>query len=293
MKIKYILFLSILMVRVPGVVKAQYHTSIGFGVKNPGQLFIGAILEPASINENSYRMVDVSLNDIKVAVTNIPSLTFDFRPSYKAMADSLSNRLKDTKGFSQSESFSYNSIELSSYRQVSLAFGQDVDPAVYFHLPTEWKTKKTLLMVDITQVFFSVIMDYPCPSLTNDEATLTRAGELVYVNSLQYGRKATVLVESDLPYDVVRRAVSEALALEKGNAALSEKTQSVLANCVIRTLLMGQKELPPADSDNPLEFVMDYFRKEFTGEDFGEPIQFTANHLDTNGVFQNVYSKRD
>lgn len=144
------------------------------------------------------------------------------------------------------------------------------------------------MVVDITQAFFKIYMDFPDDGKLHDKdpEVTKRADELVYVGSLSFGRKVTVLVEAEIPFIDLKLAIEESLNVNK---SLSAKNRTILANADIRIMTLGNPILPEVNSDNPFAAVMSYFNKPVTIDDFGVPLQFTASDIKDNSIFVSKY----
>lgn len=259
-----------------------------FMPKNPEQTFIGAIMDPNSINKDTYQFIDAPLNPITVSYSlPLTNPAHILSPSYDNMINAIRERLKTNHITKPNLSFSFVVNELQSPGQIASILGQSIDPVFYFGMAQ--KTKKTLACIYISQSLFSIDMDI-FEDVCSDEKVLARGDELIVINSVSFGRQALVMVESDYDYQEIRMAINELLS---GTQTLStekiSKSKAILANSTIRIMLPGNETMEITNPTNPLSDVMTYMNRDFSADDFGKPIKFSAMHLKSKALFANEY----
>lgn len=261
-------------------------TATPFMTKNPEQTFIGAIMDPNSINKDTYQFIDAPLNPITVSYSLLYPAHI-LSPSYDNMINAIRERLKTTPLTKPNLSFSFAVNELQSPGEIASILGQNIDPDFYFGIAQ--KTKKTLACIYISQSLFSIDMDI-FEDVCSDEEVLARGDELIVINSVCFGRQALVMVESDYDYQEIRMAINELLS---GTQTLStekiSKSKAILANSTIRIMLPGNETMEITNPANPLSDVIAYINRDFSADDFGKPIKFSAMHLKSRSVFVNEY----
>lgn len=263
-------------------------TATQFMAKNPEQTFIGAIMEANSINKDNHQFIDTPLNPITVSYSlpGIHSMQIS-SPSYGNMTNAIREILKTNDITKPNLSFSFAVNELQSPGEIASLLGQNIDPVFYFGIAQ--KTKKTLACIYISQSLFSIDMDMP-KDVCSDEEVLARGDELIVINSVWFGRQALVMVESNYDYQEIRMAINELLS---GTQTLStekiSKSKAILANSIIRIMLPGNETMEITNPANPLSDVMAYINRDFSADDFGKPIKFSAMHLKSRSVFVNEY----
>ena len=263
-------------------------TATQFMAKNPEQTFIGAIMDPNSINKDTYQFIDAPLNPITVSYSlPLANPAHILSPSYDNMINAIRERLKTNPMTKPNLNFSFAVNELQSPGEIASILGQNIDPDFYFGIAK--KTKKTLACIYISQSLFSIDMD-TFEDVCSDEEVLARGDELIVINSVWFGRQALVMVESDYDYQEIRMAIDELL---NGTQAFStekiSKSQAILANSTIRIMLPGNETMEITNPANPLSDVMAYINRDFSADDFGKPIKFNAMHLKSRSVFVNEY----
>lgn len=262
----------------------QIHTAQKYVNKQPETLFIGAVLEHKSLNKEAYTICETTINPLTVTFSTVGSLSQELSvPSYENMMEIVRGELSHTDEVKGNATFSYVVSEMASADAISRLWGQRVDEEKLFGLNERGCENRLLL--DITQVYFTIGMDMS-DAVTDAPDLQARAEELVYVSSLQFGRKATVVIESVIDVEKLKAVVSSAMNGEE----LSDKEQTILAGCTLRILQVdGGKISFDGYSDNPFTLLRNYFLRGATSEDFGVPIFFTAAYLSDNSIFENSY----
>lgn len=85
-----------------------------------------------------------------------------------------------------------------------------------------------MAVLDISQSYFSIAMDMPEEELSNSPIVQEQLSELIYVGSIEFGRRSILIVESDLNYQDVKVALNEILnksTTKKGD--ISEKANQL------------------------------------------------------------------
>ncbi|WP_455673919.1 thiol-activated cytolysin family protein [Phocaeicola sp.] len=267
---------------------AQSMEALQLAVKNREQTFLGALIDPSSINKPDHQFIDATLNPIIISSSLLTIKSQTITPSYNNMMDFVRKSLEGNKVAKPNLNFSYGTKELKSYNEAAVYFGQNIDPALYFG--TSKKTKKTLTAVQISQTFFSLVMDLP-DQLCSEESILAQADKLVYVGVINFGRQVLVFIESDFDSKEVDAAVKDIMSKTYSNAMNKiPKSAAIIANSTVRIVLPQGETLEITDPANPLADVMKYMNKDFNADDFGCPINFTAVGLKDNAPFMNEYT---
>lgn len=268
----------------------KQYTSTDFITKVPSKVFIGAILEAGSLNNDSYSFVNTGLNPVTISYS-IPIKSIEIVPSYNNLINTIRKGLEQNGGaIKPNFSFSFITRELNSYEDLNILYGQQINTKSLLEISNTAKTQRTLTLVNISQSFFSVDIDLP-EQLCSDTDFIKQYGEneLVYIASLKFGRQVIVLIESPFDYAIVNSAVKDLLQNE--DTSKIQKSMAVIANSSIRLLTIGADEVV-IDPANPFQSVVDYMKREVSSNNFGSPISFSASYLSNNGVFVNKFSTR-
>jgi len=284
------IYLSLLLLLSLSLNAISQKTADRFVTKNPNKTFIGAIMEKKSINQNEHLFVNAKLKPITISFS-ISTESITLIPSYENMMNIISEKLKDSKALKTNYNFSSSLKELKSYDDLSWYFGQDIDKEMFFGITKEDTPAKTTAIVDITQTYFSIDMDMSTDGKihTTDENVIDKANELIYINSIEFGRKVTVIVESNLDYTNLQIAIKEALANSEGTP-MSKKSKEIIANSNIRIMILGNEKLTENHPDNIFADIIEYFEKPITFNDFGSPVYFRAAAVKDASSYENTYS---
>lgn len=289
MNIKTIFVTLLLLITPYCYAQESVQSSNSFTAKNANELFLGGILKAESINSDAHHFLNVRLNPITISFS-IPIKSKEIAPSHENMMKAIRDGLQESNPIKPNDTFSYIVRELKSYEELSLLFGQSIDPSIFFGTSANQKPKKSMAAIDISQSYFRVDMDLP-ESLSDDPRVDELLPELIYVNSIQFGRKAIIIIESNSSFQEVNSAVQNIMANTGKNALQSsENSKSVLSNSNIRCLILNDNGMENINPDNPLGSIIDYMNKSVTADDFGGPISFTASYLKDNGMFTNKFS---
>ena len=284
------IYLSLLLLLTLSLNAISQKTADRFVAKNPDKTFIGAIMEKKSINQNEHLFINAKLKPITISFS-IAAKSITLTPSYENMMNVISEKLKDSKALKTNYNFSYSLKELKSYDDLSWYFGQDIDKEAFFGITKEDTPAKTTAIVDITQTYFSVDMDMSTDGKihTTDENVINKANELIYINSIEFGRKVTVIVESNLDYTNLQIAIKEALDNSEGTP-MSEKSKEIIANSNIRIMILSNEKLTENHPDNIFANIIEYLDKPVTFNDFGSPVYFQATEVKDASSYKNTYN---
>lgn len=284
-----ILFIFFIALGIP-YTYAQQMESTEFITKNPERIFVGAIMEANSINNDDYKFIDAPLNPITISYSlPVEGPSQKISPSYENMMKEIRETIKANKLPKPSLRLTSSMNELQSYSDLSSLFGQNINTNHYFGATK--KTKKTLVALFISQLMFSVDMNY-FENSCSDEKVLARGDELIVIGSVYFGRQALVLVESDYDSQEVKIAMNEWISGTQAQSTEKiSKSEAIIANSTIRIMLPGNETIEMTDASNPLPDVLAYINRGFSADDFGQPVKFSAMHLKSKGVFVNKYTR--
>ena len=86
-------------------------------------------------------------------------------------------------------SFSFVIKKIKSYQELAVNWGQNINLQQLLGITPDYKPQKNIILIDINQSFFSIIMDMP-ESLSTDPQVLQQLDKLAFINSIQFGRKS-------------------------------------------------------------------------------------------------------
>lgn len=257
-----------------------------FAAKNPRSTFIGALIEAEKINSDNHRFIDMPQKPISISF-NVPIKSREIIPSYKNMMDVVSDIIKNDNIPNQNVNFSHIIREIESYDELSVFFGQKINPSFLFGIPENNSPKLNVVVENLEQNLFSIYMDIEDLPVFNIDNPEIQEDKLLYLNSVTFGRKAIVLIESNQSVSKIKDAINDVVQNYNALEKIKEVSHSILANSLIRIMITGNNTELDTHSDNALIDVLLYFNREITIDDFGSPINFTAAWLKDNSVFVN------
>lgn len=265
-------------------------------------LHIGAVYTGASINDLSFKRINYRLDPIDISYT-FPRFYIDHieRPSPSTYFTSFQNAL-NSPYFSgkQVQAFEYDFKQFTSYNELKLAFGANVDIKGIFNLSDSLNydkvKQKTGLFARVLQQNFSVIMDYPYEGnvfANDDDYYKVASKDPVYVNSITYGRMAIIAIESEYSYEALKNAFKASLSLKVVNADLNESNESkeIMDKAEIKLYVWGGAGLETMKLHEGASALSDWIMSggEFTRENPGVPILFTANRVEDDSTFRTTF----
>lgn len=237
-----------------------------------------------------HQLLNVPMNPITISYS-LPLKSETIIPSYDNMLRAIQQKLQENNVLKPNYQFSFTLKQIDSYEQLALFFGEEIDLSDLFKITSPNPIHKTVAVLDISQSYFSIAMDMPEEELSNSPIVQEQLSELIYVGSIEFGRRSILIVESDLNYQDVKVALNEILnksTTKKGD--ISEKSKSIMASSIIRGLILDPLANENITPDNPLEYLLDYINSDISPNDFGVPIFFTAAWLKDNSVFVNKFT---
>ena len=201
------------------------------------------------------------------------------------MMKAIYEALKTNDVLKSNYSFSFVIKKIKSYQELAVNWGQNINLQQLLGITPDYKPQKNIILIDINQSFFSIIMDMP-ESLSTDPQVLQQLDKLAFINSIQFGRKVILVIESNIDYDKLQEAIDNLLKSKE----VSQKELAILANSNIRLMTIGNKEIKDINPDNPFTSILTYLSSTVTPDDFGGPISFSASNIKDNSVFVNYFN---
>ena len=151
MKTKIIYTIAFLMIAKLAYSQEEQYSADKFVAKCPNEIFIGAILEANSIK--------ISMNPINMGYT-IPIKSQTITPSYNNMMKAIHEALKTNDVLKSNYSFSFVIKKIKSYQELAVNWGQNINLQQLLGITPDYKPQKNIILIDINQSFFSIIMDH-------------------------------------------------------------------------------------------------------------------------------------
>lgn len=267
---------------------AQQQESSVITAKSPETLYLGAAMEQKNINSNQHQVLDIIQDNIVISFNSLNVKSKVIKAQKESFNEAIKAAISATnKPVWQNKSFSFTVKELSSYRDIEFFFGQTLDLKTWFSIADQSYKPKTLLAVNLERVAFTVEMDLPETAMFKTNAELLakyNLDNIIYTNTLSFGRRAMVIIESNIEISEVKSALSKILRKEN----TTDRDKGILANCTYRVLLLGNNSID-LDSKQPVQQVIEYVESEINANNYGLPISFGASYLKNNALFNNKY----
>ncbi|MFD2598992.1 hypothetical protein ACFSQ3_08505 [Sphingobacterium corticis] len=264
---------------------AQHNRSQRIFVKNPDAIYLGAFVSKSSINESEHIILDAPTDSLTVS-SSLPILSKRFacnKLSYeKAVADMIEAANLSNFG---SVGFASTQREFVNYADLNVLFGQEIDIESFLMTKATAPSTKTNLVFNVEHIFADFAADIKKREFDAEKLNGLEEDNIAYVSVVEYGRKAVLLVESNLGEDIVKEAIND--AFEKGGIR-SSKFKDVLANCTIRYISLDASTSPEELDLDPVERFVNYLENPVTKEDFKSPMSFHLSTLN-NGMYLNEY----
>ena len=255
-----------------------------FAAKNPANTFIGAVIEAVKINSDTHEFLNVPQKSITISFS-LPIKSQEIVPSYPNMMNAVEGIIKNGDVPTQNVSFSHTIRGIKSYDELTLFFGQKINPTLLFGITANGEPKQNVVAVNLEQKLFSIYMDIQdAPVIDNAEI---EKDKLLYLNSVTLGRKAIVLIESNQSGSKIKAAVDDVVQNYDAPTKIADSSHSLLSNSTIRVMIAGNNTVLAIKAGNALLDALYYFNRDITVKDFGAPITFTAAWLKDNSVFVN------
>lgn len=262
-------------------------------------IYPGSVITAQSINEGSYENCGFP-NEIKEEVTisfSLPVRSKTIRPRKSDFTNAIIDAIGD-KNFTgrQSQVFTYRMKEFSYYSEVKFAFGANVNIGQIFGINTSINKDKikynTALYVDFSQTYFTVDMDIP------DDGNIYRTEAIrqshlyqnpVYVNSVNYGRKGVIMVESTYSYSALSVAIRAAFnaKIVNGSLDLDYNTKKILQEAEINICILGGDAYESVKTIKGFNEFQEFIVKGgvYTNQVYGIPISFGGAYAKNNAMF--------
>ena len=281
-------FCTLLWVSLVFPSNAQESATV-FAAKSPQQLYLAGVFEKKTVNEDRHIVLPLIDDDITISFSGIAAKSTTFHADKDQMDRSIQKVVRDLgdNAFRNNNAFSYNLQELDSYKAIQNYFGQAIEKHKWFGINDGKSKPKTLLALDLSREAFSVSLDLPANGqfeMNTSELEKYKLDDLFYVNSISFGRRVIVLIESNLEKVKVLQAIKKCIE----GAEVSAEDRVILAHCTLTCVNLGTQEIH-MKAASVFSNILQFMNAEFEAENYGTPISFGGSYLKDNSVFQNKY----
>ncbi|WP_288207322.1 thiol-activated cytolysin family protein [uncultured Parabacteroides sp.] len=212
-----------------------------------------AVFAGGTIENLRFQPLSVEVDPIDISYSLIANNVVDHidLPSLSATTRSV-GKILHNNGMTgdQIASFSYNMKQFTYYDELKLSFGVNVSVGDLFQVEGSGEKTKISTVSGLTATFvqknFTIDMDLPkdfCVLKDNNYLSKIQGYVPVYIKSITYGRRGTIMVESKEKYEVVKSAFNIAFkaGIVGASANLSAEQKKVLNEARITALVQGAK----------------------------------------------------
>ncbi|ASE62364.1 hemolysin [Chryseobacterium indologenes] len=258
-------------------------------------IFPGSLLKGNSIQDMNFKPITASVKPITVSMS-IPAL--NKKTAFTIDKPSLSNTRQVVQDYIQSADFtqngtlSYSVEQFTSYDELKVAFGSNVNTRSLFgknssstNIEEGMITKRTGFYVKFYQTSFTLDMDIPSGSLVNDTNLDTGGVEPVYVSSISYGRMGVLAIETNELAETARTTINETFSklFVKGESYLTQEEKNFLNGADFNLYMIGGSGVTAAQSFKGYEAFVNHVSKgTFSKSQPGVPIFCTYSYLNDN-----------
>lgn len=265
-------------------------------------IFPGSLLKGNSIQNMDFKPISASVKPVTVSLS-IPALnkktafTMD-NPSLSATRQFVQNYIQSAD-FTQNGTLSYSIEQFTSYDELKVAFGSNVNTRSLFgknststNIEEGMISKRTGFYVKFYQTSFTLDMDLPNGSLINDSNIDTGGVEPVYVSSIAYGRMGVLSIETNEQTETARKTINESFnkLFVKGESYLTQEEKSFLDGADFNLYLIGGNGVTAAQSFKGFEAFVNHVAKgTFSKSQPGVPIFCTYSYLNDNSPVKTTF----
>lgn len=253
-------------------------------------IWIGNLLMKSSIISCNYIPLIYPRNPITVSLTlsgTEPQIIQS--PSYSSFLNYIQQQ--STKGsFMQNDEFNFTVEQFSSYNELKVAFGSNVNTNGIFWGSSSSSSetdhlinKATGLYVKFYQTSFKALMDYPEEEIATIPDNLIDSA--VYVNSITYGRMGILTLETNETAYEAQEKINKIFKtiFSSSSYTFTQEEQSFLNGCDFKVYLIGGIGSTSVESFTGLDGFIQHIKKGAFSRDVpGTPIFCTFNHVKDN-----------
>ncbi|MGV0923449.1 thiol-activated cytolysin family protein [Empedobacter tilapiae] len=258
-------------------------------------IFPGSLLKGNSIQDLGFVPISANINPVRVSLS-IPATNYEAgftmeQPSLSSLRTLVNEYLK-TANFSQNGQLSYSIEQFSSYDELKVAFGSNVDTRKLFNKQSTTENqyghmiaKRTGFYVKFYQTSFTLDMDIPNGSLVKDRNFDDGGVEPVYVSSISYGRMGVLAIETDEYSEEASKIINTTFSklFKSGNSTFSKEELKLINSADFKLLLLGGNANTAVQTFKGYEaFVQHISQGIFTKESPGVPIFCSYSYLNDN-----------
>lgn len=265
-------------------------------------IFPGSLLKGNSIQNMDFKPISASVKPITVSMS-IPALnkktafTID-QPSLSKTRQMVQDYIQ-TADFTQNGTLSYSVEQFTSYDELKVAFGSNVNTRSLFGKSSSTTSieegmisKASGFYVKFYQTSFTLDMDIPAGSLVNDNNFDSGGVEPVYVSSISYGRMGILSIETNEQEDIAKKTINETFSklFVHGESSLTQEEKNFLNGADFNLYLIGGNGTTAVQSfQGYAAFVNHIAKGTFSKSQPGVPIFCSYSYLNDNSPVKTTF----
>ncbi len=192
--------------------------------------------------------------------------------------------------FIQSNEFNFTIEQFTSYNELKVAFGSNVNTNMLFwgsssttEMDEHRIDKATGLYVKFFHTSYKAFMDYPQGTIA--EIPSNMIDEAVYVNSITYGRLGILTLETNSTAEYSKEVINKTFSklFVSGSSSLTTEEQKFLNGCDFKVYLIGGNGSTAVQSFTGYAGFIQHIKKgTFSRDEPGAPLFCTFNHVKDN-----------
>lgn len=265
-------------------------------------IFPGSLLKGNSIQDMNFKPITASVKPVTVSMS-IPALNkktaFTIEQPSLSKTRQLVQDYIQSADFTQNGTLSYSVEQFTSYDELKVAFGSNVNTRSLFgknssstNIEEGMIAKRTGFYVKFYQTSFTLDMDIPSGSLVNDTNLDTGGVEPVYVSSISYGRMGVLAIETNELTETARTTINESFnkLFVKGESYLTEDEKKFLNGADFNLYLIGGSGVTAVQSFKGYEAFVNHISKgTFSKSQPGVPIFCSYSYLKDNSPVKTTF----
>jgi len=253
-------------------------------------IWVGNIMKKSSIADCIYQPLIYPRSSINVGLTlqGTTPKTITNPTSLNYLSYIQEQTAKGS--FVQSNEFNFTIEQFTSYNELKVAFGSNVNTNMLFWGSSSSAEKDehridkaTGLYVKFYQTSYKAYMDYPQGSIA--EIPSNMVNEAVYVNSISYGRLGILTLETNATAEYSKEVINRTFnkLFVSGSSSLTTEEQRFLNGCDFKVYLIGGNGSTAVQSFTGYSGFIQHIKKgTFSRDEPGAPLFCTFNHVKDN-----------
>ncbi|NUP11570.1 MAG: hypothetical protein HOW73_36455 [Polyangiaceae bacterium] len=233
-------------------------------------------------------------------------------PSLSAFRDARNAILAQGVTGATPAALDFEIVQVNSESQLSVALGANVNwpggPDIAASFSFDSSSKKTKILVNFTQAYYTVDVDTPnSPSdffaagttVDDLEPWMGNGNPPLYVQSITYGRRVIFSVQSDHSASEIKAALEASYngVVASGGGNVSTSHKQVLEESTIRAFVLGGSGEDATGAIQGFDGLIEYIQKggSYSQDSPGAPIAYKLAYLDnavTKMAFTTDYAER-